>query len=209
MNNILHYFDYFKPKDNTAIHPKYKTLIQKVIKIKGRQLYQFKNLADMPHNRFTKATRFQTEFEMRIDADIVKTYNKKVKGLFLQILESEDLKKTRTSAHRGLMLNETLDMNLDMLLSLDASYRLVSCAWFWEDENLDDYDFEIGDNKISLFKEEKLESFFLSKPMRDFLPQMNISAQDLRAFSQYEKELKKLLFKQLKNENDKNEKTIS
>ncbi len=200
MSNILHYFDFLKPKPNTAIHPKYKTLIKKVISIKGRQLYQFKDLADMPHNRFIKATRFQTEFEMRVDADIVRTYNKNVKDLFVQILESEDLKKTRRSASKGLTLVETLDMNLDLLLSLDASYRLVSCAWFWEDENLDDYDFEIGDEKISLFKQEGIESFFLSKPMKDFLPQMNISAQDLAAFSQCEKEVKKLLNKQLKKE---------
>lgn len=200
MSNILHYFDFLKPKANTAIHPKYKTLIKKVISINGRQLYQFKDLADMPHNRFTKATRFQTEFNMRIDSDILSIYNKKVKDLFQKVLEANDIIPTRNLAHKGLTLVETLDLNLEMLLSLDASYRLVSCAWFWEDENLDDYDFEIGDEKISLFKQKGIEGFFLSKPMRDFLPPTNISAQDLRAFSQYEKELKKLLNKQLKKE---------
>ena len=189
MNNILHYFDYFKLKNNTAIHPDYKTLIQKVTKIKGRQLYQFKNLLDMPHNRYNKATRFVTEFDMRIDADILRksiqdclTYSNE--GNFTKVIGILNL----------------LEEHTNMLISIEASYRLASCIYFWKDENLDDYDFEIGDEKITLFKEIGFESFFLSKPMNNFIPAINLSVQDLRGFSQYEKEMKKLLNKQLKKE---------
>ena len=198
MSNILHYFDFLKPKPNTAIHPDYKTLIQKVAKVKGRQLYQFKNLLDMPHDRYNKATRFVTEFDMRIDADILK------KSIQDCLKYSNEGNFTKVIGILNLLEEHT-----NMLISIEASYRLASCVYFWKDENLKDYDFEIGDEKITLFKQMGFESFFLSKPMNNFVPQIDLSAQDLRAFSQYEKELKKLLSKQLKSENGKNEKTIT
>ena len=198
MSNILHYFDFLKPKPNTAIHPDYKTLIQKVAKVKGRQLYQFKNLLDMPHDRYNKATRFVTEFDMRIDADILK----KSKQDCLKYSNEGNFTKV-------IGILNLLEEHTNMLISIEASYRLASCVYFWKDEKLNDYDFEIGDEKITLFKQMGFESFFLSKPMNNFVPQIDLSAQDLRAFSQYEKELKKLLSKQLKSENGKNEKTIT
>jgi hypothetical protein len=186
-----------KPLPNTAIHPKYKTLIEKVAKIKGRQLYQFKNLLDMPSNRYSQCSRFTTEFTMRLDADILKTSIKDCleyanEGNFTKVI--------------GILT--LLQEHTNMLLSLSASYRLASCVYFWDDENLDNYDFEIGDEKIRLFKEIGFESFFLTKPMNNFVPQMNISAQDLEAYSQYEKELKKLLGNQLKPQTAKKEKVI-
>lgn len=198
MSNILHYFDFLKPKTNTAIHPDYKTLIQKVAKVKGRQLYQFKNLLDMPHDRYNKATRFVTEFDMRIDADILK------KSIQDCLKYSNEGNFTKVIGILNLLEEHT-----NMLISIEASYRLASCIYFWKDENLNDYDFEIGDEKVTLFKEIGFDSFFLSKPMNNFIPAINLSQQDLRGFSQYEKELKKLLLKQLKGGNGKKEKTIS
>ena len=166
MNNVLQYFDYFKPKDNTAIHPDYKTLIQKVTKIKGRQLYQFKNLADMPHNRFTFYDRFSIEYNMRLDLE----KSNEIDDAIIEKIENPTAKSILQV--RDLVL--TRKRFTESTLSLDMSYRLVSCAYFWKDENLDEYDFEIGDEKISLFKEVGLESFFLTKHIKDFLPLMNL-----------------------------------
>ena len=205
---------------STSIHPKYKTLIEEVREIDGRMLYKFKSLLDMPHNRYNKATRFVTEFDMRIDTETIKAFNKEVDDLFDKILVSENLPQTRRIARKGMLLTDILETRIDITLSLDASYRLASCIYFWKDEDLDDYDFEIGDEKITLFKEIGFDSFFLSKPMNNFIPQMNLSAQDLNVFSRYEKELKKLQRKLLKGEekehskhskqeNGKKEKTIS
>jgi len=163
---------------NTVIHHDYKTLIEKVIKIKGRQLYKFKDLLDMPHNRYNKATRFVTEFDMRLDGDYLNE--------FIEIQEKAFNSGEIFKASGALQI---LKSKHDMLISIEASYRLASCIYFWKDEDLDDYDFEIGDEKITLFKEIGFESFFLSKPMNNFIPQVNLSAQDLNAFSRYEKEL--------------------
>ncbi len=182
--------DYFKnlfnkPKFKTAIHPEYKKLIEKVKTIKGRTLYQFKSLLDMPHKRYNACTRMNTEFNMRIDIDILQ---KSISDC-MKFINEGNITKVAS-------ILTILQTHTEMTLSLKASYRLVSCVYFWKDEDLDDYDFEIGDEKIKLFKEIGLESFFLSKPMNNFLPPMNISAEDLKVYLQYEKELQSLLSRQ-------------
>ena len=188
------------PQPNTAIHPETKRLIEKVItikkgKFKGRTLYQYKSLLDMQHKRYNSCTRFSTEFNMRLDADILK---KSIESALKQANEGNFTKVI------GIL--QILDEHTRMLISIDASYRLASCVYFWKDENLDDYDYEIGDEKIKLFKEIGFESFFLSKPMNSFITQTALSADDLKAYSQYEKELESLLSRQLNEQKEKSTK---
>lgn len=189
------------PQPNTAIHPDTKRLIEKVItikkgKFKGRTLYQYKSLLDMQHKRYNTCTRFSTEFSMRLDADML---NKSLDNALKFANEGNFTKVI------GIL--QILNAHTEMLISLDASYRLASCVYFWKDENLDDYDFEIGDEKINLFKEIGFESFFLSKPMNSFITQMSLSADDLRACSQVEKELQNLRSRQLNEPKEKSTKT--
>lgn len=204
INMIKYIKNLFKkePQPNTAIHPDTKRLIEKVVtikkgKFKGRTLYWYKNLIDMQHNRYNACTRSSTEFNMRIDAETSKEIDE-------QILEELNREKIRRTAITNLVQNRL--ERTKMLISIKASYRLASCMYFWIDENLDDYDFEIGDEKIQVFKEVGLESFFLSKPMNNFLPQISLSVGDLRAYSQIEKELDNLLSRQLKEPKEKNTK---
>ncbi len=185
---MINYFkNLFKkePQPNTAIHPEYKKLIEKVTTIKGRTLYQFKSLLDMPHKRYNACTRMNTEFTMRIDINILQ---KSISDC-MKFINAGNITKVAS-------ILTILQAHTEMALSLKASYRLASCVYFWEYEDLDDYDFEIGDEKIKLFKEIGFDSFFLSKPMNNFLPPINMSAEDLKVYSQYEKELESLLSRQ-------------
>jgi len=184
-----------KAKEHTAIHPEYKTLIEFVAVIEGRKLYQFKNLLDMPHDRYNKCTRFSTEFNMRIDSMTLK----------------ESLKDCLEYANTGnftkvIQIITILQEMNNTLLSIDASYRLASCVYFWENESLNDYDFAIGDEKIKMFKEYGFENFFLSKPMSNFLPPMDISLQDLNQYLLQESKYKNLLSSLLKKTNAKSTK---
>ena len=188
------------PQPNTAIHPDTKRLIEKVTtikkgKFKGRTLYQYKSLLDMQHKRYNTCTRLSTEFSMRLDADILK-----------KSIDSALKFANEGNFTKVIGILQILNAHTEMLISLDASYRLASCVYFWIDENLDDYDFEIGDEKIQLFKEIGFESFFLNKPMNSFITQMSLSADDLRVCSQAEKELQSLLSRQLKDPKEKSTK---
>lgn len=184
-----------RTKINTAIHKDYKRLIERVAIIDGRDLYMFTNLLDMPHNRYNKCTRFSTEFNMRLDANTLKVA----------------LKKCLESANKGNFTNvisilSVLNEQTEMLISVEASYRLASCVYFWENEDLTDYDYEIGDDKIRKFRKIKFDDFFLNAPMNNFLPQMNLSAADIESYLVYEKELKNLTLQQLKDKSEQKSK---
>lgn len=174
------------PPKGSAIHPEYKKLTEKIFSIDDHDFYQFKNLLDMPHNRYNKCTRFATEFNMRIDGDELK-----------ELLDKSMEQLNKGNVTRSIIIQNQIKERTDMLISIDASYRLASCVYFFKEENLDDYDYEIGDMKIELFKKEKLDSFFLSKPMNNFLPAINLSEEGLRAYLLLERELKKLARKSL------------
>ncbi len=185
----------------TSLHPKYKKLIEKVAEIKGRQLYKFKSLLDMPHNRYNKCTRFSTELNMRMDAKDSLAIDEEIVAM---INMDGPIKKAKLGNLVGNRIART-----ELLIGIDASYRLASSVYFWKDEDLDDYDFAIGDEKIKMFKEIGFKSFFLSKPMNNFIPQMSLSAEDLLHYSQFESELERLLSLQLKGKNEKQDKTTT
>lgn len=183
-----------QPKQHTAIHPEYKKLVEKVFSIDGVDYYEFKNLLDMPHKRFNSAVRFWTEFEMRIDA-------KELKTLIDQSMKHLD----EGNVTRSIIIQNTIKERTELLISIECSWRLASCVYFTKDESLDDYDYDIGDEKIKAFKKVGLESFFLSEPFNRFLPDLNLSSIDLMAIEQLEKGLKtheSVLNQRLKNLTD-------
>lgn len=182
---------------HTIIHPDYKKLIEYVTTIEGRKLYKFKNLLDMPHDRYNKCTRFSTEVNMRLDSETLKESLEQI----IEFANQGNFTKVMGVVH--ILMEMT-----NMLISIDASYRLASCVYFWDNEDLTDYDFEIGDHKISLFKKMRLDDFFLKEPMKNFLPQMSISEQGLEAYLLQEREFKKILSSQLKKMNEKSGKLI-
>lgn len=189
-----------KDLPKTAIHPEYKRLIEYVDTLEGRKIYKFKDLADMPHQRYNYCTRFSTEVNLRLDADTSREIDEELMTFLL--LEKPGIKDRK----KAITLLQTRMQMSDALISGEASYRLASCVYFWKDEDLTDYDYAIGDEKIEIFKRTNFDNFFLTEPMRNFLPQMNISAQDLKVFSSQEKELKKLLSKVLTERTEKNDK---
>jgi hypothetical protein len=67
-------------------------------------------------------------------------------------------------------------------IETDTFYRLFSCLFFDLEEDLTDYDFDYNESKVEVFKSQPIASFFLSQPLRRYLPQANISEQDLDVF---------------------------
>jgi len=174
----------------TAIHPKYKKLIEKIADIDGKSLYQFKNLLDMPHARFNHVSRFSTEFNMRLDAITLRESINECEGA---------LNGSSPNLTKAIQILMILKEQINSIISIDGSYRLASCVYFWKDEDLNDYDFEVGDEKIKLFKKMSFDDFFLSQPMNSFLPQMTLLTEDLRISLESERQRKKLLSLILKN----------
>ena len=176
-----------KPAAKTGIHPDYKKLIRPIMEIDGRTLYEFEDIGDMPHMRYTQFDKFNTEISMRVDAEILKDSLDAA---------TKALDKGKISEAVGILT--TLKYQTDLLISLEGYYRLVSCAYFWIDEDLTEYDYAINDEKIALFKKHKLDDFFFKEPVKKFLPLMNISLQGLEIYLSQERQFRSLLLDQLK-----------
>jgi len=161
-------------------HPEYKKLINKAFTLRGVDYYEFTNLLDMPKLRFQSEGRFLSELEIKIDyKTLIDTLTKSMQQLDKGFIS------------KSIVLQNNLVEIANTKIGFDAIYKLASCHYFFIDENLDYYDYDIGDEKIEIFKAEKLSSFFLNEPIRQFLPQTDISENDLGTYYAYEKELKK------------------
>ena len=165
----------------TKIHPENKRLIQKAFTLKGVDFYEFKNILDMPKLRFQAESRFLSEFELKISyKELIEALEKSMEWL------------NKGNITKSIILQNQLIELAKTKIGFESIYRLASCHYFYLDENLDYYDFDIGDEKIKLFKSEKLNSFFLTEPINQFLPGTNISPEDLETYYAYEKRLKSL-----------------
>jgi len=169
-------FEITRPRPHTALHPDFKTLTEFAFKIKGVSYYGFKNAQDMPPRRFETMNQFIKEVDMRIDAkDIL-----------------EDLELIKKAADKGLLSSiigivNGLEYRVDQYIETDTFYRLFSCAYFTLEEDLSDYDYDVNDEKIKLFKSEPPGDFFFMTPIRKYLPQTDISSKDFLNFSKLTK----------------------
>ena len=67
-------------------------------------------------------------------------------------------------------------------IETDTFYRLFTCLFFDLDEDITDYDFDYNESKLEAFKSQPKTAFFFSQPMKRYLPQIDISEQDLEVF---------------------------
>ena len=170
-----------KPKRPTALRQ--GKLVEKALWIDGEVYYRFKNLADMPYLRYLRMLQFSTEVQMRIDSETLS--------------ESLDAMEAALEAGKGTEIAKliaVLKEKTRLLISTDAIYRLLSCVFFTDDEYLDDYDFDVGDKKIELFKKKvNILEMLSHESAKKFIPQIDLSEGDLVAYSMHEKEISKIL----------------
>jgi hypothetical protein len=161
-----------KIKPRTAIHPDYKTLIEFAFELDGKKYYEFRNISDMPKDRFIRANEFLINCEWSLTTDDLKE--------FIQLMDKSLEKGNITEIAR---VNNALSYSVDLFMDTDIYLRLFSCVFFTVDEDLTDYDFDIGAEKIKAFKKYGIPDFFLNQPIKKYLPQIDISKQHIETFS--------------------------
>jgi len=81
------------------------------------------------------------------------------------------------------IINKNLRDLRSYVFNVNLLYNLAAVWYFDKNENPFTYDHEYCDKKISDWKKDKEAlSFFLQAPIREYLPQLNISKEDLRAY---------------------------
>lgn len=162
----------FHPSKHTILHPEYKTLTDFAFEIEGVRYYQFRSLLDMPTKRYKKVMEFIREAELSLTSkDICELLDISIKSI-------EEGKVSRSI----IIQNDIVNL-ASQFIETDTYYRLFSCCFFTEGEDLTDYDFDYGDVKIEAFKKEYIPDFFLKKPMKKYLPQVDILKEDIEVYS--------------------------
>lgn len=179
-------FEIIRPKKNTALHPDFKKFIEYAFEIDGVKFYHFKNYLDMPIARYSKMNEFVREAELRLTRDDLKEY---IEDITKHINEGQLTKVSQLIA--------LIEYRLDQFIELESYYRLFSAAFFTLEENIAEYDYDYNEWKINLFKKQNPPDFFLSNPMKELLPPVNISKEDMQTFlkaqntaKQYEQKIK-------------------
>lgn len=156
---------------NTKFHPDYRLKTEFAFKLGDTEYFWFNSLLDMPTKRYQRVSQFITETDLRLTRKDITDY--------VEVIEKA---LNEGNVTRAVMMLGEMKYQNQMFIETDTFYRLYSCVFFTADEDLTDYDFEIGDKKIEEFKKHKIEDFFLTEPSRKFLPQVDISAEDLNLF---------------------------
>lgn len=165
-------YDIRKVRTNhNCLHPDHKTLVEFAFEIDGKEFFQFTNLFDMPDLRYQRIQEFNRAAEMRMTSEDL----------------SYTFKKTRELLNKGeiteaVILQHKAESLTSQFIETDTFYQLFSCLFFDLDEDIIDYDYDYNKIKIELFKSQPVVSFFFSPPMRRYLPQIDISEQDLEVF---------------------------
>lgn len=185
----------FKKKDPvlTAIHPDLKKLTKHIATIKDEEgkdvkLYEFATLHDMPSKRYAALNDFLEDRGRGIDRTE------------LEFNIKECIKAIESNSTRGvtdcLIILRWMEQRLTIFNDLDFIERFISCAIFFEDEDLTKYDWDIGTRKIELFEKNGLSAFFLSEPIKRYWTSTNISEEDMEMLI-HQKEMKKQVLKEL------------
>lgn len=162
----------------TRLHKDYKKLMTHAVTIKDGdkeiKFYEFANIEDMPNKRYAILNEFIED---------------KARGLSKQELAAnldECLKSMQEGGNisditDAIILIKWMRQRLEIANDMDLIMRLVSCSLFLKDEDVLNYDWDIGTYKIDLFEKHGLKSFFLSEPIRKYWSLTNISSEHMDA----------------------------
>ena len=161
-----------KVKNNiNCLHPVVKSLTEFAFDIDGKEFYQFKNLLDMPAPRYQRIQEFIREAEMRITSKDLMEFTGLIK---------DALNKGKVTD--AIIFLNGIENLTNQYIETDTFYRLFTCLFFDLDEDITDYDFDYNDVKMKLFKSQPQTAFFFSQPMKNYLPQIDISPHDLAVY---------------------------
>jgi hypothetical protein len=179
-------------KNLNCLHPLIKASTEFAFEIDGKEYHTFKNLLDMPAPRYQRISEFIREAEMRITSTELID--------FIEMIEGALNKGKVTDAI--IFLNAIKNLT-SQYIETDTFYRLFTCLFFDLEEDIIDYDFDYNEEKLKLFKAQPATSFFFQEPMKRYLPQIDISEEDLAIFLK-QTSIHKEYIQKIKNEYIKN-----
>lgn len=176
-----------KAGQEIAFHPKLNIPIRWVFKLGGKHYYTFVNDYEMPKKRFGFAQKFYIE-----------TQNKVTTEKLLEFIEAGKKCIDEGKLGQTWKLLDELEYRTKWSFDPESTYRLASVVIFTLDENLQDYDFDYNDQKVSRFKKKGLLPHLLKILTHERSPLSSLSVKDLEAYLQ-----------KLKDESERQQKLIA
>lgn len=202
MKNIFNKFQKFisKPfvksyKKDWLVKPEHA--VELAFVSNGVEYHCFSSGYSMYYERYMACQDRLAEIEQRCTKEYLDLFQKTLK----QYLNKGDLTNVA-------ILNKNLEDLRSYVFNVELLYNLASVWYFSKDESPYTYDYEFAEKKILEWKKDKeVLTFFLQSPIREFLPQLNISPKDLIEYIKglniiQLQRLKYHLSQQHKNDND-------
>lgn len=201
MNNFLARFFYYLYKlftDNNIVktleHPDYKTLVEYAFSVPDDDgnpidFYNFRSAGDMPTSRFSKWNEFLEDYNRRIENDELVEIMKEMREQM-----DENTVSGNTNAR---LLMSYIEQRTQIAMDVDLFMRFMSVTYFTLKEDLVKYDWDIATWKIELWNKHGLHAFFLKEPIKKWLPQIEISSDDLAILKRQKKEIIRIFKKRI------------
>lgn len=143
--------------------------------LQGTKYYMFEDPFNMPSGRAFTALAYYEEFRMRCTYDYLKLHCRAV-----DILLGNPKKINLTEIWQ---IHRNLKERVELVPIPDHIYKLASVVFFDESESPYAYDFNYGQKKIELWKQNPdILDFFLSTPLTDLMPSLRSESIGLKTF---------------------------
>jgi hypothetical protein len=87
------------------------------------------------------------------------------------------------------LLNNQLKERLELIIDSLTPYKVASVVYFDETENPYSFDYKYAFEKIERWKKEKVSDFFLTTPLKDLIPSLLWSEENLESYMKIQKEV--------------------
>jgi hypothetical protein len=175
------------------LHPQTKKLIKHVNTLKDNgkdvKFYEFETLYDMPAKRYSRLNEFIEDRSRGLDRS-------ELKDNIEECMNSIESNTTKGITDAVIILR-WMRQRMEIAYDLDLIMRLISCAIFTLDEDIFDYDYDIGTHKMKLFEENGLDAFFLTESIKRWWTATDISESDMELLIE-QRNYKRQLYKELK-----------
>lgn len=137
----------------------------------GVQYYEFDDAFNVPCARMFAAMNYYAELQMRCTREFLQAHCAAV---------NNSLKNPKTiDITKIVLLTQQLEERLNLIFDHEILYKLASVIYFDKSENPYSFDYKYALQKVQAWKKEKVEDFFLSQPLRKFIPLKDMSESDL------------------------------
>ncbi len=151
-----------KPVKNNGVmnihHPKVANSIEFAFEAIGTKYYCFKQDSEGRYGRYVVMQAYLQEYYLRIDLETLKRNINQLKN-WLNPPIIKDI-QPRLELGKSLELLEIMEQRANIAFEPETVYRLSSCLYFDEFEDLSGYDGEYNKKKIAAWKEAGITDFF-------------------------------------------------